>query len=137
MRNRRRSWARSSSGRGQGGVREKRSRSTSRWDTRSKTWLLPGSSTERPWPGAPEGRSSSSGSALERLPHRRQDPVERRQVIVFEGGRGERNVVCGDPRNWRIEVVEDLLHEGGGDLRPEAGRQRRLVHDHAATCLRH
>src|SRR5713101_1076084 len=139
MPNRRQSWARFSSEPGQAGGRETRSPCTSRWDTPSKTWLLPGWSTERPWPKALEQPSSFSvprRSALQRLSHRRQDPVERRQVMVLEAGRRKAKIVGRHPRHGRVQVVEELLHEGGRYLRPEPGRERRLVHDHAATRLR-
>src|SRR6266849_4574044 len=140
MPNRRRRWARFSLEPGQAGGRERRSPCKSRWDTPSKTWPLPGWSTERPWPKALEQPSSFSvprRSALQRLSHRRQDPVERGQVIVLEGGRRKGNIVGRHPRHGRVQVVEELLHEGGRYLRPEPGREWRLVHDHAASRLRH
>src|SRR6266568_503753 len=75
--------------------------------------------------------------SVERLPNRREHTIERRQVEVFEGGRGKRHVECRDPRHGRVQVVEDLLHQGRGNLRAEAGGQRRFMYDHASARLGH
>ena len=59
--------------------------------------------------------------------------VHLREDVVFELRRvGDEGIERGDAADGRVEVLEQLLGDARGDLRPEAVRARVLVRDDAA-----
>src|SRR6202022_1053798 len=75
--------------------------------------------------------------SVERLADGGEHTPQRRQIEVFEGGRGKRHIECGDSRDRSVEVVKDLFHQGCGNLRAESRGQRRFMYDHAPARFCH
>src|SRR5271169_5947511 len=72
-------------------------------------------------------------SVAERAVDGVQDPVQVGQVVVLEPGRRVGGGEAADPQHRRLQVVEALLGDPGGDLGAEAGVYRCLVRHHAAA----
>src|SRR5580698_3406151 len=78
-------------------------------------------------------RPSVAGRAVDGV----QDPVQVGQVVILEPRRRVGGGEPADPQDRRLQVVEALLGDPGGDLGTEAGVHRRLVRHHAAAGAAH
>src|ERR1700675_3204335 len=82
---------------------------------------------------SPSPRSGSRKSATVVLPLQARDGVEYavgvRQVKALKVRRRVRDVEAGNAQDPRLQVVEALLGQPGGDLGAVAAESRRLVHD--------
>src|SRR5258708_2619636 len=90
---------------------------------------------------SPSPRSGSRKSGIVLLPLQARDGVEDavgvRQVELLEVRWRVRDVEAGDAQDRRLQVVEALLGQPGGDLGAVAGEARRLVHDDGAAGAAH
>src|SRR6185437_6007891 len=89
----------------------------------------------------PSPRSGSRKSGIAVVPLQAGDGVEDavgvRQVEPLEVRRRVRDVQAGYPQDGRLQVVEALLGQPGGDLGAVAGEARRLVHDDGPAGAAH
>src|SRR4051812_21237235 len=75
-------------------------------------------------------------SELEELSGGTDDTLDRGHVAILDLPVRIRDVEARHSQDRTVEVEDRLLGEDGGDLGPEAGGTRRLLHDDDAAGLR-